>query len=226
NYNLWVTNYVLNFPFFGLLFMRYIYPQILDSVFIESLRHVDYVYLRKHEGENDLRPPYAPALERYEYSYDWMEMFQYLKRSFVYPIASAYTLVRSLGYKPAITVGVLMYITPGTKPLAIFILENLFSSRALMRELLEPYFGRIHFETKVRRRWFEEREGILFGFSIAFYQLVKLPLIGMLFYGVAQAAAALVLVKTTEPPPPPDLLSTYRIDYRYRDPREKKIHKE
>ncbi|CAG8461741.1 11387_t:CDS:2 [Acaulospora colombiana] len=223
--------------------MRYIYPQILDSLFIESLRYVDYIYLQKHKGEKELRPQYALSLERYKYSYDWTEVYKYFKRmwnqikiavllyflsllpfigALVYPVASAYALIRSIGYKPAITVGVLMYITPGTKPFAMVFLETLLSSRALMRELLEPYFGRINFEDKEKRKWFREREGILFGFSIGFYPLVRLPLIGMLFYGVAQAAAAFVLIKTTDPPPPPHLISTYKLDYHYKDPREKK----
>ncbi|GES88744.1 transmembrane protein UsgS [Rhizophagus clarus] len=244
NYNVWITNYVFNLPFLGLMFMRYIYPQPLDSLFIESLHHVDLTYIKKHEGEQDLRPPYAPALERHPYGTNyWNEMFQYLKRTwnkikiaiilyflsllpfvgvFVYPVASAYALIDSLGYFPAITIGVFMYVIPGTKSFTMVFLESLYSSRAMMRELLEPYFGRIHFDAEVRRKWFMEREGILFGFSMGFYPLVRLPLFGMLFYGVAQSATALILVKTTEPPPPPGMEMSYKIDYRYVDPRNKK----
>ncbi|CAG8473860.1 1693_t:CDS:2 [Diversispora eburnea] len=221
NTNSWLINYVFNLPFLGLLFIRYIYPETLDSLFIESLRNVDFEHIKKHkEGDEDeLRPPYAPALERYQYSSGsgyWKEMIQYLKRTgnqlkkvialfllsllpfvggFVYPIASAYALVNSLGKVPAIIVGILMYITPGTKSFAIIFLETLYSSRALMRELLEPYFGRIKFNDETKRKWFREREGILFGFSIVFYPLMRLPLLGMLFYGVAQAATALILGK-------------------------------
>ncbi|CAG8511958.1 2195_t:CDS:2 [Funneliformis caledonium] len=226
--------------------MRYLYPKPLDSLFIESLRNVDTKYLKKHQGEQNLRASYAPALEKYQYGHDTVylnEMFQYLKRTWnqikialllyflsllpyvgkiVYPAASAYALINSLGYFPAITVGVFMYIIPGTKPFAIIFLETLYSSRAMMRELLEPYFGRIHFDSNERRKWFREREGILFGFSIGFYPLVRIPLLGMLFYGVAQSATALLLVKTSEPPPPPGLESTYKIDYHYVDTRIKK----
>nr|CAG8440881.1 3967_t:CDS:2 [Entrophospora candida] len=214
-YHLWITKYVFNLPFLGLLFMRYVYPEPLDSLFMESLRNIDVVYLKKHAGEKNLRPPYTEALERYPYAAKyWDEMWQYLKRtgnqiqiatilfllslmpiigSFVYPIASAYALVDSLGYPTAITIGVLMYLTPGTKHIAMVSLETIFSTRALMRELLEPYFGRISFSPSEKKKWFKEREGLLFGFSIAFYPLVRLPLIGMLFYGAAQAATALLL---------------------------------
>src|SRR6266540_1595892 len=133
SYNSWATNYVLNLPFLGLMFMRYLYPKPLDSLFIESLRHIDITYIKKHEGEQDLRPSYAPALERYPYEFgtNWNEMWQYLKRTwkqikitlllyflslipyvgmFIYPAASAYALINSLGYFPAITVGIFMYI--------------------------------------------------------------------------------------------------------------------
>ncbi|CAG8682695.1 9467_t:CDS:2 [Dentiscutata erythropus] len=214
---LWVTNYVLNLPFLGLLLMRYLYPQSLDSVFMESLHYVDIIYIQKHTNEQDLRPPYTPALERYEYNINyWDELRQYLIRTgnqiawvmmlyflslipmigaLVYPIASAYALVNSLGYTPAFIVGILMYVTPGTKPFAMIFLEILYSSRALMRELLEPYFGRIKFDKEIKKKWFKEREGILFGFSIGYYSLIRLPLVGMLFYGIAQAAATLLLVK-------------------------------
>ncbi|CAG8794957.1 18645_t:CDS:2, partial [Racocetra persica] len=216
----------------------------LDSLFMESLRHIDHTYIKKHKNDQDLRPAYTPALERYEYNINyWNEMKQYLFHTLnqikvtmilylislipfigvlVYPIASAYALVNSLGYKPAIVVGILMYITPGTKPIAMVFLESVYSSRTLMRELLEPYFGRIKFDKEIKRKWFREREGILFGFSIAFYSLIRLPLVGMMFYGIAQAAAALVLVKTTEPPPPPGFENTYKVEYHYIDPRTMK----
>ncbi|RHZ49347.1 hypothetical protein Glove_522g16 [Diversispora epigaea] len=246
NTNSWLINHVFNLPFLGLLFIRYIYPETLDSLFIESLRNIDFVYIKNHkeEDEDELRPPYASALERYDYGFNhWQETKQYLIRTgnqlkkviavyflsllpfvggFVYPIASAFALVNSLGYVPAIIVGILMSITPGTKSFAIIFLETLYSSRALMRELLEPYFGRIQYDSETKRKWFREREGILFGFSIVFYPLIRLPLVGMLFYGVAQAATALVLVKTTDPPPPPSQLSDTKLDHHYRDPREKK----
>ncbi|CAG8444596.1 3436_t:CDS:2 [Ambispora leptoticha] len=249
DYNHFLTNWVFNLPFLGLLFMRYIYPQPLDSLFLESLRQIDIVYLRKHQGEQELRPPYASALERYDLDINyWAEMRAYMMRTFrdlrwtallylasliplvgrlIYPAASAYALVNSLGLYPATTVGVLMYITPGTKKFAILFLETLFSSRTLMRELLEPYFARIPFSREKRKKWFRERETILFGFSIAFYPFIRLPLVGMLFFGVAQAAAALLLVKTTEPPPPPGLEMEYVDDIKYKDNRlQKRQHKQ
>ena len=112
--------------------------------------------------------------EKYDNSINyWDEMKHYLKRTLiqirnatalyllsflplvgrmVYPAASAWYLVNSLGLYPACTVGVLMYITPGTKYLAIVFLETLNITRTLTREVLEPYFSRIKFENEGKRK--------------------------------------------------------------------------
>jgi hypothetical protein len=210
DYSSWVANWVFNLPLFGLLFMRYIYPEPLDSLFLQSLRQVDYEYTKKHADESDLRPAYAPLLEKYDSSINyWEEMGHYLKRTLfqmrdafalymlsllpfvgnmVYPIASTWQLINSIGLYAACAVGVLMYLTPGTKYYAIVFLETLNVTRTLTREVLEPYFVRIKFGSDEKKKWFKEREGILFGFSIAFYPLIRLPLFGMFFFGIAQVS--------------------------------------
>lgn len=72
-----------------------------------------------------------------------------------------------------------------------------------MRELLEPYFARVHFTKDQKRNWFRSREGVLFGFGLGFYILVKIPLVGVLVYGIAEASTAYLITKITDPPPPP-----------------------
>jgi len=44
---------------------------------------------------------------------------------------------------------------------------------------------------------------VLFGFSFAFAIMVKIPLLGVLIYGIAEASTAYLITKITEPPPPP-----------------------
>jgi uncharacterized protein involved in cysteine biosynthesis len=56
-----------------------------------------------------------------------------------------------------------------------------------MRELLEPYFARIKFTSEEKRKWFRAREGLLVGFGIGFYVLLRVPLLGVLIYGIAEA---------------------------------------
>lgn len=70
-------------------------------------------------------------------------------------------------------------------------------------EKLEPYFSRIQFNKEQKRRWFLDREGVLFGFAFGFYFILRTPLLGVLLYGVAEASTAYLLTKITDPPPPP-----------------------
>jgi len=72
-----------------------------------------------------------------------------------------------------------------------------------MARLLEPYFHRVRFDKQQKRIWFIERSGVLFGFSAAFAIMVKIPLLGVLIYGIAEASTAYLITKITEPPPPP-----------------------
>ncbi|KAJ9648998.1 hypothetical protein H2201_002080 [Coniosporium apollinis] len=120
---------------------------------------------------------------------------------FVLPAASFYTFNKAVGPKPAIVIFGSAFFLP-RRYLVVF-LQTYFSSRSLMRELLEPYFARIHFNKDQKRRWFRDREGVLFGFAVGFFMLIKIPLLGVLFYGIAEAATAYLITKITEPPPPP-----------------------
>ena len=44
---------------------------------------------------------------------------------------------------------------------------------------------------------------MLYGFAVAFFILIKVPLVGVLVYGIAEASTAYLVTKITEPPPPP-----------------------
>ena len=59
------------------------------------------------------------------------------------------------------------------------------------------------FTPEQKRRWFRDREGVLFGFAFAFTVVMRIPYIGVLMYGVAQASTAYLVTKITDPPPPP-----------------------
>jgi hypothetical protein len=68
---------------------------------------------------------------------------------------------------------------------------------------LEPYFSRIRYTSQQKKAWFRDREGVLYGFALAFFVFLKIPLIGVLIYGIAEASTAYLITKITEPPPPP-----------------------
>ena len=44
---------------------------------------------------------------------------------------------------------------------------------------------------------------MLYGFAVAFFVILKIPLLGVLIYGIAEASTAYLITKVTEPPPEP-----------------------
>lgn len=118
----------------------------------------------------------------------------------VLPAASFYTFNKAVGLGPASVIFGTGILLP-RRYLVVF-LQTYFASRSLMRELLEPYFARVHFTKEEKRNWFRNREGLLFGFGIGFYVLLRVPLLGVLIYGIAEASTAYLITKITDPPPP------------------------
>lgn len=72
-----------------------------------------------------------------------------------------------------------------------------------MSTKLQPYFTRIRFTPDQKQQFFRDREGVLFGFAAMFYLFLKIPLLGVLVYGIAEASTAYLVTKITDPPPPP-----------------------
>lgn len=226
-----VAEYVLQIPFFLMVLMRYIVPT-LDNLFMQSLHWVDLTYTRKHKKDNDqgqLRCLYYPNFSQYggptsvnsQKSSTWTAVYAFLSRfgrkallslaifslshipgigQFVLPAASFYTFKKAVGTGPAIVIFGIGIFLP-RRYLVIF-LQTYFSSRSLMRELLVPYFSRVHFTKDEKRNWFRNREGVLFGFGLGFYVLTRVPLVGVLIYGIAEASTAYLITKITDPPPP------------------------
>ena len=136
---------------------------------------------------------------------------------FVLPAASFYTFNNVVGPIPATIIFGSGLFLP--RRYLVKFLTSFFSSRSLMRELvsrqkrlhaivltglkLEPYFSRVRFSSEQKRGWFRDREGVLFGFGVGFYIFLKIPLLGVLIYGIAEASTAYLVTKITDPPPAP-----------------------
>lgn len=225
-----LANHVLQAPLFLMTLMRYVTPT-LDNMFMDSLRWVDQTYVQKHKHDRPetLRDMYYPNLRQYKIkdgsthttsTAEASTMFAvrfarkaaislavfglsyvpYLGR-LVLPAASFYTFNKAVGLGPAAAIFGTGIFFP-RRYLVIF-LQTYFGSRSLMRELLEPYFARIHMSKEQKKNWFHSREGLLFGFGIGFYVLVRVPLLGVLIYGIAEASTAYLITKVTDPPPSP-----------------------
>ncbi|KAK4228204.1 Acetamidase/Formamidase family-domain-containing protein [Podospora fimiseda] len=225
-----IEEHVLQAPLFFMSLMRYVTPT-LDDLFMDSLRWVDVTYVQKHKHDEDpsrLRAMYYPQLKQYPKSdgstgstsmAENVSLFlmRFARRGgislaiffasylpyvgrFVLPAASFYTFNKAVGLGPAAIIFGTGVLLP-RRYLVIF-LQSYFASRSLMRELLEPYFARVKFTKEEKKKWFRNREGLLFGFGIGFYTLLKVPLVGVLIYGIAEASTAYLITKISDPPPP------------------------
>ncbi|KAJ5668217.1 uncharacterized protein N7477_006787 [Penicillium maclennaniae] len=221
---------VLQVPFMLMTFMGYVTPT-LDEIFMQSIQWVDMTYIQKHKSEdpNQLRAMYYPQLAMYatkggphssKPKTEAIVAFanRYAKKMgmllgiyllsltpvvgrFVMPAASFYTFRTHVGTAPAAAIFGAGLILP--KSYIVRFLHTYFASRSLMRELLEPYFRRVKFTSEQKKRWFRDREGVLFGFAFGFTVILKVPFIGVLMYGVAEASTAYLVTKITDPPPAP-----------------------
>lgn len=225
-----MANHVLQVPFFLMTMMRHITPT-LDNMFMDSLQWVDYTYNVKHgsQDQSELRDMYYPNLRLYStrdgstqtkstaeavtmvlmrfsekagisLAVFALSYVPYIGR-LVLPAASFYTFNKAVGLGPAAVIFGTGIFLP--KRYLVIFLQSYFASRSLMRELLEPYFSRIHFTKEQKKRWFHDREGLLFGFAVGFYIFLSIPLLGVLIYGIAEASTAYLITKITDPPPPP-----------------------
>ncbi|KAK6540342.1 hypothetical protein TWF694_009145 [Orbilia ellipsospora] len=119
----------------------------------------------------------------------------------VLPAASAFSVHPAVGIGPAIGVFVAGLFVPRKR--IVVVLQAYHASRTLMRQLLEPYFTRIPYTAAQKKKWYRERQGVLLGFGIGFYFLLRIPLMGILVYGIAEASTAYLITKITDPPPHP-----------------------
>ena len=62
----------------------------------------------------------------------------------------------------------------------------------------------MQFTPAQKRKFFRDREGVLFGFGVGFFMFLKIPLLGVLIYGIAEASTAYLITKITDAPPPPE----------------------
>lgn len=121
--------------------------------------------------------------------------------SLVLPVVSFSTFNSVVGTPTAVAIFGIGYNLP--RRWMVKFLGTFWGGRSLLRELLAPYFNRLPYSKSEREHWFRAREGIMFGFGAVFYLFIRIPFIGIVAYGIAQASTAYLITKVTEPPPPP-----------------------
>ncbi|KAI8064660.1 hypothetical protein BC940DRAFT_92954 [Gongronella butleri] len=213
-------------PVIALFFLRYLYPKPLDDLFMESLLYVDEINVSN--GQSSGKSFYAAATSdhnmtnrnKHAKQQYWQNMRRYMMRTwkkarlglliyalsmlpvigkFMFPLAGAYTTYQALGKTQGIAVGICFIFLPRWATMQL--IRALIGMRALMRELLEPYFARQHFTHQDKLRWFSGRKDVLFGFSAIAYLIIRVPFVGFIGYGIAQASAAYMLTRVIDPAP-------------------------
>lgn len=225
-----VQHWVISVPFVLLKIFRNLAGKPFDDLFMDSMHWVDETYSKKHRGEPayKVRQSYVTNLANYaaQYPHDFyarttkraaIGLFIYACTflpkigSVVLPAVAFRTLNRALGTVPAMAIFSLAgMILP--KHVFVIILQTYFSTRSLTRQLLLPYFARVGsgFTAEQKAKWYRQREGVLFGFSLPFFLLMRVPYVGVLAYGLAVASAAFLVSKITHSPPlEPVLLKDY-----------------
>jgi hypothetical protein len=193
-----VEHHVLSLPFLIMTTIRHIYPKPLDDLFMQSVEWTDRIYLDKHTDDDKikqpLRPLYYKTLALYARdpgTHSSQRVSKFVRRTikrvglglvlysfsvipgigkFVFPAAGFYSLYQALGQDlmfAAVIGGVGLLLLP--KQSYVVLVQGWLSSRALTRELLEPYFARITFSDSQKREWFHEREGVLLGIPLPLY---------------------------------------------------------
>lgn len=120
---------------------------------------------------------------------------------FMVPAASFYSLHRVIGTPAAL--GIFAVGLSVRRRYMFMFLSSFWGSRSLVHDLLSPYFSRVPFSRSDRDHWFKAREGIMFGFGFAFYWIMRIPFVGVLVYGIAEASSAYLITKVSEPLPTP-----------------------
>ncbi|ORZ05757.1 hypothetical protein BCR42DRAFT_427694 [Absidia repens] len=172
-------------PVLALLFMRYVYPKPLDDLFMETLQYIDQLNSNSNnnrQGGDDAgspHPTYAGAMAKRSYRKEyWPNMKSYMRRTWTKMLFGL--VIFLLSFLPRVG----QFVIPAAGAYATF--RSLSKSQGIVRELLEPYFVRMNMSHSEKKRWFDGRKGILFGFSLIAYMLIRVPYLGF-------AAAAYIL---------------------------------
>lgn len=120
--------------------------------------------------------------------------------SVVLGLISFLNLNDKIGTVRSIAIFAIFQLIP--KHYSVLFLTTFWGSRSMVYDLLIPYFTRVRFTNREKETWIKSREGLLFGFGLCFYILVKqFPWVGLLTVGFAETSAAYLITKVTDPPP-------------------------
>lgn len=89
-------------------------------------------------------------------------------------------------------------LIPLVGPVLGTVLQIYLTARALGWELLDPYFEKLEIRLGAQHSYVKRHNASLVGFALPFSLVMSIPLVGPLFFGVAQAAAGILVVELLE----------------------------
>ena len=192
-------------PVVALSVVKICFPGMLDDLFFKMLYIVDPENAKRLK---DARTPgFGKSLSRFG-----RRMGRYLLYASLYAFASLFlgSMTRSVFkfilvcnlFGPGFGfVCAFFALFPFSEPLVTAVVEYRLLSRSMTREILDPYFRRMHLKSKEEGAFLSQNQYALFSFSVPFLLLMKLPFIGVLFWGFAQCAIVVFLVDSEAPMP-------------------------
>lgn len=199
--------------------------EFIDSVYLQkhpersSQQFYDnLVALSSEEKITSLRPSWRQIRSKYSTSQSFAVFVQRYVRnwlsnigvfflgkvpyigSVVVGLISFLNLNNKIGTVRALSVFGVLQVLP--KSFGVLFLTTYWGSRSMVHDLLLPYFSRVRFTKMEKEQWIKSREGLLFGFGLFYFSMVKrFPWVGLLTYGFAESSVAYLITKVSDPPP-------------------------
>lgn len=119
------------------------------------------------------------------------------------PIATAVfiSVLRMLMFFGLSIVAFFLSLVPVVGQVVGPVVQGYLSARGLAWELLDPYLDKLQLSFDDQRAFVATHRPALVGFGAPLTLLMAIPLVGPLFFGLAQAAAAKLVVEVIEAPP-------------------------
>lgn len=112
--------------------------------------------------------------------------------------------LRRLAMFALLSIGIFfLSLVPVVGQIAGPVLSTYATSRGLAWELLDPYFDKLQLGYAAQGRVVAQHRAALVGFGLPLAWIMAIPLVGPLFFGLAQGAAARLVVDVIEAEPTP-----------------------
>jgi CysZ protein len=157
-------------PILALLVVNTLFPFLAERVFFAAMRQV------------------APARAEELLARDGMSLAR----------GAAINLTRMALLMAYAALSLAVSFVPAVGAVAGPALSLYFTARALVWELLDPYFDKLQLDFAAQRRFVAEHRSAMLGFGVPIGLLMAIPLAGPLLFGLSQAATAIFVTDVIE----------------------------